>query len=147
MDWLTVICEYLEKDKELVLRAIQEAKHARDNAPSAMESGSDTTRSEKERLVFALQSNLVKIDMDIKIVKEAKRPTPNEKIGIWSYVEISSNETTMSLFIVPNGMGGKKINNVQLVSTSSLLGQVLIGKMRNDNLNFSGKNWKIMVSK
>lgn len=146
MDWLTVVCECLEKDRELVLRAIQEAKHARDNAPSAMESGSDTTRSEKEKLVFALQSSLVEINMNIKNVKMAKRPTSNEKIGIWSYVEISSNETTMALFMVPNGIGGKKINNVQLISTSSPLGQVLIGKIHNDNLSFNGKNWKIMAS-
>ena len=43
-----------DKQKESLLKAIGKTKEARYNAPGAMESASDTRRSQAEKLVVAL---------------------------------------------------------------------------------------------
>ena len=51
----------LGKQRDSLLEAIERTKEAKDNAPSAMESHSDTSRSQNEKLVVALEEQLSEI--------------------------------------------------------------------------------------
>ncbi|KKU72943.1 MAG: hypothetical protein UX99_C0037G0008 [Candidatus Amesbacteria bacterium GW2011_GWB1_47_26] len=55
MDWGEKVRENLQKRRAVLERALVEAKQAQKDAPSAMESASNTTRSEMEKLVTALE--------------------------------------------------------------------------------------------
>ena len=63
MDKLQIVNEFLTKRKEGLLKALEKAKEARNNAPGAMESHSDTSRSQNEKLVAALEDQLEDLDI------------------------------------------------------------------------------------
>lgn len=92
-------------------RALVEARQAQKDAPSAMESHSDTTRSEMEKLVTALELDLRKLEED---EKKLVSYTPK-------YFEVDGRKVVL----VPEGIGGDKIGDVLLVSETTPLGQKL----------------------
>ncbi|TSC86403.1 MAG: Uncharacterized protein G01um101416_676 [Microgenomates group bacterium Gr01-1014_16] len=95
----------------MVEKSLSAARFARDNAPSAMESHSDTTRADQEKLVRALEERVKLVGEQMKILAKAEV----------KYVEHNG----MKLVLVPEGMGGKKIEDVMLVSVNSPLGSKL----------------------
>ena len=120
--------------------AITQAKSARDDAPSAMESHSDTTRASQERLVNALESevdsiNEIKKDFEASLTKKR-----GNIVTLWSYVEISLNEKDLEIIIVPEGLGGNTLENVLLVSDKSPLAQAILGKTSDSKFKFNNQS-------
>ena len=114
MDWKARVRESLMSQREVLEKSLTAARIARDNAPAATESHSDTTKSEQERLVHALED-------EIKII--------NGHIKTLETVEVKCVEHDgMKLLLVPEGMGGRKIGDVMLVSVTSPLGKKLAGE-------------------
>ncbi len=111
MDWGEKIRENLQKRRAILGRALAEARRAQKDAPSAMESASNTTRSEMEKLVTALEQDLRKLAED---EKKLAGYTPK-------YFEMEGRK----IVLVPDGMGGDKIDDVMLVSETTPLGQKL----------------------
>ena len=128
------LIDYLKIQRDLLIRSRDQAKIARDTAPSAMESHSDTTRSEKEKLVMALDREINEMEGNIKV---AEKMEPN-------YLELAGQESTMKVLLVPAGLGGKKIDDVVLLGANSPLGQAVAGKKSGEKLEFSGKEWRII---
>ena len=111
---LTQLQTLLHKEIDLINRELSTAKSTRDHAPSAMESHSDTTRSEQEKLFFALQEKLQNTQNHLKILnKLIFAPT---SVSIHS-TNINSQPTI--LVVVPDGLGGRKIDNLLFVSASA----------------------------
>jgi hypothetical protein len=127
------LIDYLQKQKELLVRSRDQAKAARDSAPSAMESHSDTTRSEKEKLVFALDRDIAAMD---GYIKSAKKMDPE-------YLELVGQNSVMKVLLVPAGIGGKKIGDILLLGLNSPLGQAVAGKKSGDGFEFNGQKWKV----
>ena len=111
MDWKEKIRESLVKEKEMLGKSLAAARFARDNAPAATESHSDTTRADQEKLVQALEERIKLVDDQMKTLDKAEV----------KYVDHEG----MKLVLVPEGMGGKKIGDVMLVSVNSPLGEKL----------------------
>lgn len=123
------IRKIIDKKISNIKKAILSAKNARDLAPSAMESHSDTTRSEKEKLINALQEELDKLD------------SLSENISDWKIYEIKLGGEIMSVCMVPDGLGGEKIDDIRLLSFNSPLGKEISGKKVGDKIyvnKFSG---------
>ena len=93
-------------------RALAEARQAQRDAPSAMESASNTTRSEMEKLVTALE-------LDLKKLGESEKKLENYEP---KYFEVDGRK----IVLVPDGMGGDRIGEVLLVSETTPLGQKLV---------------------
>ena len=111
MDWGEKIRKNLQRRRAVFERALVEAKQAQKDAPSAMESASNTTRSEMEKLVTALE-------LDLKKLAESEK----KLIGYTpKYFEVDRRKVVL----VPEGMGGDKIGEVLLVSETTPLGQKL----------------------
>ena len=125
------IIDHLIEEKRKLLFARDQAKTARDNAPSAMESHSDTSRSENEKLVFAL-------DNEIKVNESCTTVISNTDLICFNLV---SDNAVLKVVIVPEGMGGSKVGDMMLISGNSPLGLKLIGKSRGDKLEFNGVDW------
>ncbi|MBI5358689.1 hypothetical protein HZB69_03660 [Candidatus Amesbacteria bacterium] len=116
MDWKAKIIQSLESEIIVLNKALETAKVAQREAPSAMESASNTTRSEMERMVTALEIDIDTIKKNIKIMENYKP----------KYHKVTNNGKTLKIVLVPGGIGGKKIDDVMLVSESSPIGKKLL---------------------
>lgn len=112
MDWKDKILKSLEAEIAVLEKALETAKIAQRNAPSAMESHSDTTRSEMEKMVTALEIDINKVRENIKKLENYEP----------KYYELDK----LKLVLVPDGMGGRKIDEVMLVSETSLIGKKIL---------------------
>lgn len=120
-DWLKIIRENFEREREVLEKALMDARRARKEAPSPNESRSDTTMAEKTKLITVLEMDLGRIKKFIGVIPEKYE---SKGMGVWSYVEL---ENGMKIILVPDGMGGKVIDGVRLVSVTTPLGQKLVG--------------------
>lgn len=127
------LLDYLKDQKVLLERSRDQAKAARDSAPSAMESHSDTTRSEKEKLVTALERDILAMDGYIKTA---------QKMDL-KYFQLVGDNSTMKVLLVSEGMGGKKIDDIVLLSAASPLGILITGKKPGEELEFNGRRWRV----
>jgi hypothetical protein len=112
MDWKEKILKSLEGEMIVLKKALETAKTAQRNAPSAMESASDTTRSEMEKMVTALEIDINKVKENIKKLADYEP----------KYYELDK----LKLVLVPEGIGGRKIDGVMLVSQNSPIGKKLM---------------------
>lgn len=138
MDYKTELLAFLKKEEQTLTRSWEWAKDARDRAPSAAESHSDTTRSEQEKLVHALERDIKTIKGHIKEVEKMTKSFARS-VGKWSYVELDNGGMEMKILIVPEGIGGKDINGVKLVSVASPLGSALLEKRMGDSVEINGR--------
>jgi len=138
MDYKNEILAFLEKEEETLVRAWENAKDARDRAPSAAESHSDTTRSEQEKLVHALERDIKILRGYVGEVGKMVKASGGG-IGQWSVVELDNGGSIMQILLVPEGIGGKEVRGLRLVSIGSALGMALIGKMAGDSVEINGR--------
>jgi hypothetical protein len=141
MDKIKLIKSSLEKEKKTILNTIKKEKEIRDTSSSAMQSWSDTTRSQAEDLIFALEEKVKKIDELLKSLPENSKPSKN--IELWSYIEFTLGEIKMKAIIVPEGIGGKEVEGVKLISENTPLGSNLIGKKVEGKFTFNNIKTKI----
>jgi len=132
MDILAELKKTLEKNRENLVLSIERAKEARDKAPSAMESHHDTTRNQNEKLVAALESELKEFDRRIEKLPD-KLLDNNEVISLWSLVKLKNADNKLSILLVPEGFGGKKLGDITTVTASTPLGMAVLNKTVGEN--------------
>lgn len=139
MNKFEALKKLLNGEKKTLEEALAHAKKACDEAPTAMESHSDTLRNQTEKLVIALQEKLKELDHFISQIPNEDNVTYGSIIKLWSQIELTIGETHMNLLLVPDGLGGKNMEGVKLLSISSELGKILLGRKLTDNFLFNGK--------
>jgi len=136
MDKFQIINRILNKKKGNLINALAKAKETRDNAPGAMESHHDTTRNQSEKIVGVLEEQLEGLEEDMKKVNSTNRPFP--------FMEINFNGEDIKFILVPEGLGGEKIDGVRLLSEASPLGILLSGKHIGDKFEFNDQKIEIL---
>lgn len=106
-------------------RGIDGAKSERDNAPSAMESHSDQTRSVAEQLHASLEREYRSCAKLKGIVK--RLPIFHNQADLNTIVTVSTLGVSREYLLVPEGLGGIKVGTTFLLSEKSPLAQALIG--------------------
>lgn len=145
MNWLEELKKQLQLRREKLFLGIESAKKERDHAPSAIESHSDTTRSEKEKLIYALENDLQKLDEIILSVPNNLNNLDDSLIvSDWRYVEISLAGNILNIYIVPEGIGGEIIKDTRLLSGITPLGKIILGKKMGEKFIFNGQEGKIV---
>lgn len=138
MNWSKTLMNYFELRKQRIIKAIESAKKARDDAPSAMESHSDTTRNQNERLVHALESELSQLENLTKnFLGLSGKVEPYAQL--WRLVEVEVGGDVMKVCLVPEGLGGEKVKGVSLLSQPSPLGKIIKNKKKGDEFEFNGQ--------
>jgi transcription elongation GreA/GreB family factor len=122
MNWKELVKKNLEERKNKILKSIASANDARENAPSAMESHSDTSRNQNEKLIFALK-------IDLANLEEVTKQIDNFDV---KYFEIKQGSSILKVVIVPEGAGGEQINGVKIISIKTPLGEILKDKNLGD---------------
>lgn len=141
MNSLKLARDILEKEREKLTKAIVSAKHARDNAPSPMESHHDNTRSDNERLARALEEKLSGLEKQIKAIPSVLSAA--DKVEIWRYVEVGLDLRNLKLLVVPKGYGGTSVDGFQLISLDTPLGIAINEKKQGET--FSLNNQKGLI--
>lgn len=141
MKHLKLIRKYLLGNIENYKKALENAKAARDKAPSAMESASDETRSRMEAQIEMLNDKIGQeqqlLDLIPKTVKGKK------KVKTWDLVKIQRDGNEELVVIVPAGLGGKKVDNFLLVSKDSPYGKEALGKTTGNEFKFNTSTIKV----
>lgn len=122
MNYLEELHNYFDTERKNLIISLNHAKETRDDAPSATESHSDTTRNQTEKMVIALEQKLIELD---KLVKQIPTSIPT-KGKLWKVIESNVNGIKMKVVIVPEGLGGRKVGDIILVSENSELGKKLL---------------------
>ena len=90
MNWNKRLKKQFQIKRKKLLKRIESIRRVRDSAPSAMESASDTSRSESEKLVYVLEAELKNMDNVIsKIPQNLSERDRELRVKDWQYVEIS----------------------------------------------------------
>lgn len=133
-----LIRKSIEKKIELFKKSLKEARLAQQNAPSANESHSDTTRSEMEKMVTALEINIQRQKNYLKLIPLDSRPS-NGKVGLWQYAKLNNGGEPMEIIVVPDGMGGDMVDGVRLVSEITPMVVAILGKRATESADFNGR--------
>lgn len=134
MDKDKLFLSYLTDKKASLIRAIEKAKDARDNAPSATESHSDTRRSQAEKLVVALE-------IELNSLQKAEDSIDDIKLV---YFEMTIYDNLNKFLLVPSGMGGSELNGIRFISEDTPLGSELKSKNVGDEFDFNGQKIAIL---
>ena len=129
-----LIRKYIEKQKKHLLEAIADAKEARNSSPSAMESHSDTGRYQNDKLIIALEEQLVGITRYEKDISSLKL----------IYIEVKTSDLVKKFLLTPQGLGGDEIDGVRLLSSDTPLGTLLNGKKQGDKFEFNNQSFEIL---
>ncbi|MDO8488029.1 MAG: hypothetical protein Q7S31_01810 [bacterium] len=128
---------------QLLEKSLLAARTAQQNAPSAMESHSDTTRSEMEKMVTALEVEIVKLKKNVDQIPFVVSSSP--KANVWSYVKLNTGQAEMELVLVPEGMGGDKLDQLRLISVATPMGEVLLDKQIGEKIEFNGQSIEVLA--
>ena len=123
---ISVLKNNLLKEKEVVLKRIEETKVLRNNAPSRMEARYDSSRAEYEHLIATLEKQLPQMEKFISQLPQ-KFPVPATS-NLWTIVESELKGKQTKFLFVPQGLGGRRIGDVQLLSANSPRGKELLKK-------------------
>ncbi|KKS62437.1 MAG: hypothetical protein UV28_C0003G0019 [Candidatus Collierbacteria bacterium GW2011_GWE2_42_48] len=118
----------INQEIESINKAIDNAKKQRDEAATPMESQHDQTRQHADQLVQALQKNKAEL-LAIKInVNHQTKSVDYATIGSFVETENVDSKQRNNFLIVPEGLGGKKIDDIILLGEHAPLAKIISGQ-------------------
>jgi len=132
-----ILKERVEKEISTIEKAFNDAVRDFKDAPGPMESASDTTRSEKDRIQAIYQQKLDELKKSI--LELEKLVFVDSDIVIKGSLVICKNPNQQIYWIVNIGIGDDiKINDqeIMIISDKSPLGLSLLGKRKGDVVKF-----------
>lgn len=132
-----ILKERVEKEISTIEKAFNDAVRDFKDAPGPMESASDTTRSEKDRIQAIYQQKLDELKKSI--LELEKLVFVDSDIVIKGSLVICKNPDQQIYWIVNIGIGDDiKINDqeIMIISDKSPLGLSLLGKRKGDVVEF-----------
>ena len=142
MNYLEKLKKVLSEDRRKLVQSIEQARFTRDNSPSAMESHSDTTKSQYEKLVYALEQKLKELDRMISHIPD--KILTKSDVSLWQVVEFDLGENKLTVMLVPEGFGGKKFDTVTTLAINTPLGSAIENKTIGKEFLFGDKKGKII---
>lgn len=132
----------IEKEIEKLETSIKHEKQIRDSSPSAVESHHDTTRNQTEKLVSALEGQLENLKKQVLLIPS--EPPKGNTLSLWKGADIQIGANSMSVIIVPEGLGGYKLKSRQTLSINSPLGKTIMSKKEGDSFTINSQKGKII---
>ena len=123
---LHIANQKLELEIASFREVVKREEGAMQDAPSARDTWSDTTRSQKESLVGVLQKQYNEISKALNALKQIKIMS-SEKIGIGALVELEEDKKRILYLILPGTRMKLEVDNiaVELISSASPTAQAL----------------------
>jgi len=143
MNHLNALKKHILKELEKTEKTLASSRVARDNAPTAMESKSDESRSR-------LESEVTMHELRLKELKDTVDSIPEKsncagRIGLWCYAKVQLPTDDLEVVIVPEGLGGIKIGEIRCISDKTPIGSALVGKKQGEGFSFNGTAGKVLL--
>lgn len=126
--------DFLEEEIQSLEKTSKAEHDLMKEAPSAMQSYSDTTRSQKEALLAGYGKSL-KEKQDILRALKSLKLEPHETVKAGSLVQVAEKKETNFYFIIP-GSSGQQIDDndikVTILSPVSVIARALMGSEEGD---------------
>lgn len=129
----------LKKNIESIEKNVETMTQALIDAPGAMQSHSDTTKSQMGHMVDALQKSLSEQSHTLSILQGMTNSSSSIKPGhvkIGTLVEVADDNNEKGLYLILPAGGGMKIGNedgtVMVVTPRAPIAATIIGKKRGD---------------
>jgi len=123
-------------------RHLSQVKHERDTAATPMESHSDQTRQVTDQLFHSLQDKLANFESLLSSLN--KLPPFNSTAQTNTMVTLDTSSGQQKFLLVPEGLGGIKIDNTTLLSTNSTLATQFLNKKLRFQFDFNNQKYKII---
>ncbi len=140
---LEQIRKLFEHKLQILEKSLAEARIAQRNAPSAMESHSDTTRSEMEKMVTALEIEINNLMKKMALIPNSQPPA-NSPAQLWQQVKVDNAGTPLKVIVVPDGMGGDTIGEIKLISETTRLGRAILGKKAGESCDIDSLKVEVL---
>ncbi len=129
--------EGFSKNIKSLEKSLLEINEAINDAPGAMQSHSDTTRSQLTSIINVTQKTYEEKVTEFKLLQMFAQKDlskiDNQKVGLGVIVILKKNEAIENYFLIPGGSSIKlEFENVKIICITPIspLGQVLIGKVK-----------------
>jgi len=129
----------LKKQKEEVERGLASARTSAIEAPGAMQSHSDTTRSQMEHLAENFERIILEKEVALREFNDLKKSVDisKESIDVGCVVEVVDEAGMHSFYFIALSAGGTQVmldktNPITVLSSTAPLAKALIGKKRGD---------------
>lgn len=139
--------EELKRQSDFLKMGMADANQVKIEAPSAMESWSDTTRSQKESEIAQYVSKIKESEEAFVYLSSLKNRNPENKIGladIFSAKDLSSGE--ISYYLIAEKGGGLILKEPRafVISSTTPIANVFLSKKVGDRFEISGKEKEIV---
>lgn len=138
-DIKNLVLENLVNIREDLVKSRGEYKEAAKDAPSAMQSHSDTSRFQFNTLAENIDIQIQKLDEAVVLIKELEGKSVKTEIG--AFVAIKENNEKEHFYLVPEGVGGFEIRwgrlVIKVLAINSPIGKYLFGKKIGDKITMN----------
>lgn len=141
MDHLDNLKKHLKEEIDSLKQKIAHNQEIKNSAPASTESRSDTTRHRYEEMIENQKKELKMLENNLSLVPSFSNKT--NQIKVWDYLEVNLNDRSNKFLLVPTGLGGKKVGDIQLLAIDSPLGKALLGKKVKEVFDFNGRSANI----
>lgn len=135
-DIKNLVLENLVKIREDLVKSRREYKEAAKDAPSAMQSHSDTSRFQFNTLAENIDIQIQKLDEAVALIKESGEKSVKTEIG--AFVAIKENNRKKYFYLVPEGAGGFEVKRdrsiIRALAINSPIGKYFFGKKIGDKI-------------
>ena len=141
---LRMTIEKFRKEQHEMEKRLETVRQAAIDAPGAMQSHSDTTKSQMSRLAEEMAGSIVKKRETIRALESfslERYEQSTDKVQVGSLVEVESQGDELERYIILPGGAGLELEdedgiNVLAVSPDSPLAGVLLGRRKGSQIKF-----------
>ncbi len=132
-DILKKFIEGLEKEVRNLKKSIGMIHKAGVEAPSAMESHSDTTKSQMQNLEAKTNEDLFSKERELETLRHFTLNDSFEKIEIGSLFEVEEEGKQSTFFFLKSG-AGIKVGECRVITPRAPLGRAFLGKKKGEKV-------------
>lgn len=138
----------LQATLDALERAHADTKEGATHAEAKPENDKDTRAIEASYLARGQAMRIEELKVGLTAVKALDLPDAGGAVTLGSLVEADEDDETVRFFIAPAGGGTRLKGGVQVVTPKSPLGEALVGKRADDEveLKLAGKTRALLVS-
>ncbi|HEY7356786.1 MAG TPA: GreA/GreB family elongation factor [Ktedonobacterales bacterium] len=124
----------LEDQRARLVRQIQDAEEARDNAGHVAVAQFDDHRERVNAELAQLRQQLTWLEREIGQVKGLQRPAAQDAIEVGHVITLQIGESNPGDYVLVKDFGGRPVGDAKTLSTQSPIGAALLGRTQGDTV-------------
>ncbi len=139
-DFIEQVVILMEGESEKIKSSFESSRKAAIEAPGAMQSKSDTTKSQMSVLAGNFHDSFLKLQSSIAAIKRIDVSKKYERVGVGAIVLVQEGKTKAYYFVMPPDSGSHEVQygdgKVCTISLNSPIAQALVRKKAGEQIKF-----------